>query len=50
MNGRRMCEGINLVNLPIGQLLKIGKEALVRVSQIGKDAGLTLELTREFSA
>ena len=30
-------EGINLVQLPIGQKMRIGHEALVQVSQIGKE-------------
>ena len=31
------CEGIELVSLPINTELKIGKEVLLRISQIGKE-------------
>jgi len=31
------CEGINLVALPIGTKVKVGKDILLRISQIGKE-------------
>jgi MOSC domain-containing protein YiiM len=31
------CEGINLVSLPIGTKLKVGKDIILRISQIGKE-------------
>ncbi len=31
------CEGVNLVALPIGTELKVGKDVLLRISQIGKE-------------
>lgn len=31
------CKGINLVALPIGTQLKVGKEIILRISQIGKE-------------
>ena len=31
------CEGVNLVALPIGTKIKVGKDVLLRISQIGKE-------------
>ena len=31
------CEGINLVALPIGTKLRVGKDIILRISQIGKE-------------
>jgi MOSC domain-containing protein YiiM len=31
------CEGVNLVALPVGTKIKIGKDVLLRISQIGKE-------------
>jgi len=31
------CEGINLVALPIGTKVKVGKDIILRISQIGKE-------------
>jgi MOSC domain-containing protein YiiM len=31
------CEGVNLVALPVGTKIKVGKDVLLRISQIGKE-------------
>ena len=41
------CEGIDLVSLPIGTRLSIGKEAILEVTQIGKECHTGCAILRQ---